>query len=157
MPFSNELKARITDRVNNSETKQSALIPILHEVQDELGHISNESMEEIAITLNLSPACVQNVVTFYTMYFSEPKGKHVIWLCRTLSCALRGAEHVEHYIGDKLNIKTGQTTPDGKITFMEAECLAACGTAPVMLVDDDLHENLTKNKVDSILESLKRD
>jgi NADH-quinone oxidoreductase subunit E len=114
-------------------------------------------MEEIAITLNLSPACVQNVVTFYTMYFSEPKGKHVIWLCRTLSCALRGAEHVEHYIGDKLNIKTGQTTPDGKITFMEAECLAACGTAPVMLVDDDLHENLTKNKVDSILESLKRD
>ena len=157
MPFSNELKARITDRVNNSETKQSALIPILHEVQDELGHISNESMEEIAATLNLSPACVQNVVTFYTMYFSEPKGKHVIWLCRTLSCALRGAEHVEHYIGDKLNIKTGQTTPDGKITFMEAECLAACGTAPVMLVDDDLHENLTKNKVDSILESLKRD
>jgi len=157
MPFSNELKARITDRVNNSETKQSALIPILHEVQDELGHISNESMEEIAIILNLSPACVQNVVTFYTMYFSEPKGKHVIWLCRTLSCALRGAEHVEHYIGDKLNIKTGQTTPDGKITFMEAECLAACGTAPVMLVDDDLHENLTKNKVDSILESLKRD
>lgn len=156
MPFSNELKARITDRVNNSETKQSALIPILHEVQDELGHISNESMEEIAITLNLSPACVQNVVTFYTMYFSEPKGKHVIWLCRTLSCALRGAEHVEHYIGDKLNIKTGQTTPDGKITFMEAECLAACGTAPVMLVDDHLHENLTKNKVDSILESLKR-
>ena len=157
MPFSNELKARITNKVNNSETKQSALIPILHEVQDELGHISNESMEEIAITLNLSPACVQNVVTFYTMYFSEPKGKHVIWLCRTLSCALRGAEHVEHYIGDKLNIKTGQTTPDGKITFMEAECLAACGTAPVMLVDDDLHENLTKNKVDSILESLKRD
>lgn len=157
MPFSEELKARITDRVNNSETKQSALIPILHEVQDELGHISNESMEEIAITLNISPACVQNVVTFYTMYFSEPKGKHVIWLCRTLSCALRGAEHVEHYIGDKLNIKTGQTTPDGKITFMEAECLAACGTAPVMLVDDDLHENLTKNKVDSILESLKRD
>lgn len=156
MPFSNELKARITDRVNNSETKQSALIPILHEVQDELGHISNESMEEIAIILNLSPACVQNVVTFYTMYFNEPKGKHVIWLCRTLSCALRGAEHVEHYIGDKLNIKTGQTTPDGKITFMEAECLAACGTAPVMLVDDHLHENLTKNKVDSILESLKR-
>lgn len=156
MPFSNELKARVTDRVNNSETKQSALIPILHEVQDELGHISNESMEEIAIILNLSPACVQNVVTFYTMYFNEPKGKHVIWLCRTLSCALRGAEHVEHYIGDKLNIKTGQTTPDGKITFMEAECLAACGTAPVMLVDDHLHENLTKNKVDSILESLKR-
>ena len=157
MPFSSELKTRINQKLEDSETRQSALIPILHEVQDELGHISNESMEEIAAILNLSPACVQNVVTFYTMYFSEPKGKHVIWLCRTLSCALRGAEHVEHYIGDKLKIKTGQTTPDGKITFMEAECLAACGTAPVMLVDDELHENLTKNKVDSILESLKSD
>ena len=157
MPFSNELKAKINEKLDNSETKQSALIPILHEVQDELGHISNESMEEVATILNLSPACVQNVVTFYTMYFNEPKGKHVIWLCRTLSCALRGAEYVEHYIGDKLNIKTGQTTPDGKITFMEAECLAACGTAPVMLVDEQLHENLTKNKVNSILESLKRD
>ena len=157
MPFSNELKVKINEKLGNSETRQSALIPILHEVQDELGHISNESMEEVAVILNLSPACVQNVVTFYTMYFNEPKGKHVIWLCRTLSCALRGAEHVEHYIGDKLNIKTGETTPDGKITFMEAECLAACGTAPVMLVDEQLHENLTKNKVDSILESLKRD
>jgi NADH-quinone oxidoreductase subunit E len=157
MPFSSELKAKITENINSAENNQSALIPVLHTVQDELGHISNESMKEVAVILNLSPACVQNVVTFYTMYFSEPKGRHVIWLCRTLSCALRGAEHVEHYIGDKLNIKTGQTTPDGKITFMEAECLAACGTAPVMLVDEKLHENLTKNKVDSILDSLKRD
>lgn len=157
MPFTAELKAKITENINGAENKQSALIPVLHTVQDELGHISNESMEEVSAILDISPACVQNVVTFYTMYFGEPKGKHVIWLCRTLSCALRGAEQVEHYIGDKLNIKTGQTTADGKITFMEAECLAACGTAPVMLVDEQLHENLTKSKVDSILQSLKSD
>ncbi|HSG31065.1 MAG TPA: NADH-quinone oxidoreductase subunit NuoE [Thermodesulfobacteriota bacterium] len=156
MPFSTELKAKITDNVNSAENKQSALIPVLHTVQDELGHISNESMEEIAAILELSPSCVQNVVTFYTMYFNEPKGKHVIWLCRTLSCALRGAEQVEHYIGDKLCVKTGETTADGKITFMEAECLAACGTAPVMLVDEQLHENLTKSKVDSIIEDLQK-
>lgn len=156
MPFSTELKAKITDNVNSAENKQSALIPVLHTVHDELGHISNESMEEIAAILELSPSCVQNVVTFYTMYFNEPKGKHVIWLCRTLSCALRGAEQVEHYIGDKLCVKTGETTADGKITFMEAECLAACGTAPVMLVDEQLHENLTKSKVDSIIEDLQK-
>ncbi|NIS08977.1 MAG: NADH-quinone oxidoreductase subunit NuoE [Candidatus Dadabacteria bacterium] len=156
MPFSTELKAKITDNINSAENKQSALIPVLHTVQDELGHITNESMEEIAAILELSPSCVQNVVTFYTMYFNEPKGKHVIWLCRTLSCALRGAEQAEHYIGDKLGVKTGQTTADGKITFMEAECLAACGTAPVMLVDEQLHENLTKSKVDSIIEDLQK-
>lgn len=156
MPFSNELKAKISDLVSKSETKQSAMLPVLHTVQDDLGHISNESMEEVASILGLAPSCVQNVVTFYTMYFNEPKGKHVIWLCRTLSCALRGAEHVEHYIGDKLNVKTGETTADGKITFMETECLASCGTAPAMLVDDELHENLTKSKVDSILEDLRK-
>ncbi|NIP38013.1 MAG: NADH-quinone oxidoreductase subunit NuoE [Candidatus Dadabacteria bacterium] len=156
MPFSSELKAKITEKINSLETKQSALIPVLHTVQYELGHISNESMEEVAAILELSPSCVQNVVTFYTMYFNEPKGKHVIWLCRTLSCALKGAEHVEHYIGDKLNVKTGETTADGKITFMEAECLAACGAAPVMLVDEQLHENLTKSKVDSIIEDLQK-
>jgi len=156
MLFSNELKAKISDLVSKSETKQSAMLPVLHTVQDELGHISNESMEEVASILGLAPSCVQNVVTFYTMYFNEPKGKHVIWLCRTLSCALRGAEHVEHYIGEKLNIKTGETTADGKITFMETECLASCGTAPAMLVDDELHENLTKSKVDSILEDLQK-
>lgn len=157
MPFSQELKNKIDVAVKGSENKQSAVIPVLHLVQDEMGHISNESMQEVADILEIAPSCVQNVVTFYTMFFREQKGKHVIWLCRTLSCALRGAEHAEHYISEKLGVKTGETTSDGKITFMEAECLASCGTAPVMLVDEELHENLTKNKVDEIIESLKKD
>lgn len=157
MPFSQELKNKIDEAVKGSEIKQSAVIPVLHLVQDELGHISNESMQEVADILELAPSCVQNVVTFYTMFFREQKGKHVIWLCSTLSCALRGAEHAEHYISEKLGVKTGETTSDGKITFMEAECLASCGTAPVMLVDEELHENLTKNKVDEIIDSLKKD
>ena len=157
MPFTQELKTKIDETLNASENKQSAVIPVLRLVQEELGHISNESMLEVANILEIAPSCVQNVVTFYTMFFKENKGKHVIWLCRTLSCALRGAEHAEHYIADKLGVKTGETTSDGKITFMEAECLASCGTAPVMLVDDELHENLTKSKVDEILEKLKQD
>jgi NADH-quinone oxidoreductase subunit E len=157
MAFPQELRNKINETVIRSENKQSSIIPVLHLVQEELGYISNDSMQEVAEILEIAPASVQNVVTFYTMFFNEKVGKHVIWLCRTLSCALRGAEQVEHYISGKLDIKTGETTKDGKITFMEAECLASCGTAPVMLADSELHENLTKNKVDSILDNLKQD
>jgi len=148
---------RLNTIISTSETKQSSLIPLLREIQNEFGHLSNESMEEAAKMLEISPSSVQNVATFYTMFFTEPVGKHVVWVCRTLSCALRGAEHVEHYMCDKLGIKTGETTPDGKITLMEAECLASCGTAPVMLVDDTLEENLTKESVDKVIEELNKD
>lgn len=157
MLFSEPLIERLNTIISTSETKQSSLIPLLREIQNEFGHLSNESMEEAAKMLGISPSSVQNVATFYTMFFTEPVGKHVVWVCRTLSCALRGAEHVEHYMCDKLGIKTGETTPDGKITLMEAECLASCGTAPVMLVDDTLEENLTKESVDKVIEELNKD
>jgi len=157
MPFPEPLIERLNTIISTSETKQSSLIPLLREIQNEFGHLSNESMEEAAKMLEISPSSVQNVATFYTMFFTEPVGKHVVWVCRTLSCALRGAEHVEHYMCDKLGIKTGETTPDGKITLMEAECLASCGTAPVMLVDDTLEENLTKESVDKVIEELNKD
>ncbi|MCI0481617.1 MAG: NADH-quinone oxidoreductase subunit NuoE [Candidatus Dadabacteria bacterium] len=156
MPFPEPLRERINLIVSGSETKQSALIPVLREIQNEFGHLSNESMEEAAGILGIPPSSVQNVATFYTMFFRKPVGEHVIWLCRTLSCALRGAEHVEHYMCERLGVKTGGTTPDGKITLMEAECLASCGTAPVMLVDDRLEENLTKEKVDRLIEELRK-
>jgi NADH-quinone oxidoreductase subunit E len=156
MPFPETLRERINTIVSGSETRQSALIPVLREIQNEFGHLSNESMEEAAGILGLPPSSVQNVATFYTMFFRKPVGEHVIWLCRTLSCALRGAEHVEHHMCDRLGVRTGETTPDGKITLMEAECLASCGTAPVMLIDDKLEENLTKEKVDRLIEELRR-
>jgi NADH-quinone oxidoreductase subunit E len=157
MPLSDKLKEKINEIVSKSETRQSALIPILHEVQSEHGWVSNESMKEVAALLGIPPASVQNVATFYTMFFTKPVGKHVLWLCRTLSCALRGAEQVEHYLSEKLQIRTGETTTDGNFTLLEAECLASCGTAPVMLIDDELHENLTKKKIDEIVEKLRRD
>jgi NADH-quinone oxidoreductase subunit E len=156
MPFPEPLRERINLIVSGSETKQSALIPVLREIQNEFGHLSDESMEEAAGILGIPPSSVQNVATFYTMFFRKPVGEHVIWLCRTLSCALRGAEHVEHYMCERLGVRTGGTTPDGKITLMEAECLASCGTAPVMLVDDRLEENLTKDKVDRLIEELRK-
>ena len=156
MPFPEPLRERINLIVSGSETKQSALIPVLREIQNEFGHLSDESMEEAAGILGIPPSSVQNVATFYTMFFRKPVGEHVIWLCRTLSCALRGAEHVEHHMCERLGVRTGGTTPDGKITLMEAECLASCGTAPVMLVDDRLEENLTKEKVDRLIEELRK-
>ena len=157
MSFSDDLVERINQIIDKHETKQSSLIPVLREVQDYYGWLSIESMEEVSKILELPPSNIQNVATFYTMFFTKPKGRHVIWLCRTLSCALRGAEHIEHYLCNKMNIKAGETSKDGKITLMEAECLASCGTAPVMLIDDTLYENLTREKVDSVIENLTKD
>ncbi|MGH7885977.1 MAG: NADH-quinone oxidoreductase subunit NuoE [Thermodesulfobacteriota bacterium] len=157
MPFPSELTSRISRIISEHETNLSALLPVLREVQNELGWLSNDSMNEVAYILGIPSSSVLSVATFYTMYFTEPVGRHIIWQCRTLSCALRGAEHVEHYLCEKLGVKIGETTSDGKITVMETECLASCGTAPAMLVDDTLHENLTKIKIDRILEELKKD
>ena len=157
MPMPPAMREKIYSIITKYETKQSALIEVLREIQNEAGYLSEESMEEAAEILGLTPASVQSVATFYTMFFRNPPGEHVIWLCRTLSCALRGAEHVEHYMCDKLGVRTGGTTADGKITLMEAECLASCGTAPVMLVDNDLVENLTKANIDKLIEELRED
>ncbi len=157
MSFPIDLIEKINRLVETHETKRSSLIPVLREVQNHHGWLSKESMEEVSKMLDIPPSQIQNVATFYTMFFTKPKGEHVIWVCRTLSCALRGAEHVEHYLCDKLKIKTGETSKDGKITLMEAECLASCGTAPVMLADDILYENLTPEKVDSVVENLIKD
>ncbi len=155
MPFSEKLKGRISEILSKSQTNRAALIPVLHEVQSEYGWLSAESMNETANILGIPSSNVQNVATFYTMFFTKPVGKHVIWQCRTLSCALRGAGQVEHYLSEKLGIKVGETTPDRRITLLEAECLASCGTAPVMLVDNELHENLTKAKIDQIIDRIK--
>lgn len=157
MPMSPSLRDKIDRVVKKYETKQSALIEVLREIQNEQGYLSEQSMEEVAEILGLTPAKVQSVASFYTMFFRKQPGKHVIWLCRTLACALKGAEQAEHYLCDKLGVHTGDTTADGSITLMEAECLASCGTAPVMLVDDDLIEDLTKEKIDKLIEELRKD
>ena len=99
-------------------------------------------------------AHVQGVVTFYTLYNQKPVGKHQVWVCKTLPCALRGGLDVLHHCEKRLGIHAGETTPDGKITLRTAECLASCGTAPMMQVDKEYHENLTKEAVDAILTKL---
>jgi NADH-quinone oxidoreductase E subunit len=102
-----------------------------------------------------APARVNGVVSFYTMYNMKPIGRHHIQVCRTLSCALRGAEEVTAFLKQKLGIECGQTTADGRFTLTEVECLASCGSAPMMQVNDDYYEDLSEEKIEQILDGMK--
>lgn len=133
---------------------RSALLPLLHLIQREKGWVASESMEWVAKRLELSCAHVEGVVTFYSMYFTKPMGRQVIQLCRTLSCDIRGAQGIRKMIQDQLGIAPGETTGDGKFSLIEVECIGACGTAPAMMIGDELHENLTPERVGSILDKV---
>ena len=134
--------------------RQAATIPVLHLCQEQNGWVSDEIIEWVAERLGLSSAHVKGVATFYTLFNKEPVGKHQLWVCQTLSCALNGADAIIHHCEKRLGIHVGQTTPDGKVTLRTAECLASCGTAPMVQVDREYHENLTLREVDTILDRL---
>ena len=137
--------------------KMAACIPVLHLCQDSnLGWVSDEVIEFVAQKLELPTAHVKGVVTFYTLFNQEPPGKHQVWVCRTLSCAMRGSDALLAHCEKRLGCHVGQTSKDGKVTLRTAECLASCGTAPMMQVDKTYHENLTVEKVDKILDGLLR-
>jgi NADH-quinone oxidoreductase subunit E len=136
--------------------KMAACLPVLHLAQQHNGGwISSEVTEWVAGTLDLSTAHVFGVATFYSLYFTEPTGEHQVWVCRTLSCALRGADGILAHCEKRLGIHAGETTANGKVTLRTAECLASCGTAPMMQVDRDYHENLTLADVDVLLDRLR--
>jgi NADH-quinone oxidoreductase subunit E len=135
--------------------KEAAMLPVLYLAQREFGHIGPEAIDYVAKLMGQTPARVYGVVSFYTMFHMQPIGRHHIQVCRTLPCALRGAEAVTALIQRKLGIDPGQTTPDGRFTLTEVECLASCGTAPMMQINDDFYENLTEGMISEILDSLK--
>jgi len=112
-------------------------------------------MEYVAGLVGVTPAYVQGVVTFYTMFRQQPVGRYLIQVCTNLPCSLMGAEHVVEYLSGKLKIKEGETTPDKKFTLIRVECLGACGGAPMMQINDTFYENLTREKIDLILAELK--
>jgi NADH-quinone oxidoreductase subunit E len=144
--------ARILSRYPN---KMAACIPALHLCQDaNEGWVSPEVIAYVAGKLDLSTAHVKGVVTFYSLFNETPPGKHQVWVCRTLSCALRGSGKILEHCEKRLGIHVGETTKDGKVTLRTAECLASCGTAPMMQVDKTYHENLTPEAVDRILDGL---
>ena len=156
--FSAETEALMQSIIKRyPEGKQkSALLPLLHIAQAESdGWLSVPVMDRVAGILNIKPIEVYEVASFYTMFHLEPVGKCLIEVCRTSSCWLRGAYDIVQHIENKLGIKDGETTPDGKFSLRTVECLGSCGTAPMLQIGEDYHENLTLDKVDRILEDNK--
>ncbi|MBK8847626.1 MAG: NADH-quinone oxidoreductase subunit NuoE [Bacteroidetes bacterium] len=134
--------------------QKSAIIPVLHIAQAECdGWLSPETMDYVAGLLKIQPIEVYEVASFYSMFNLKPVGKCLIEVCRTGPCWLMGAEDIVRYIEKKLNIKEGETTPDGMFTLKTVECLASCGTAPMMQIGEDYHENLDLEKVDKVLDN----
>lgn len=134
---------------------KSALLPILHIAQEELGgHLSVDVMDYVAGLLNIQPIEVYEVATFYTQYYLDKVGKYVIEVCQTGPCAMCGGEEIADYLERKLNIKTGETTKDGLFTLRKVECLGACGYAPVMQINTEFYEFLTKEKIDQTITDL---
>ena len=156
MPFepTPERAREIDDLVSRYPSLQPALIPVLHVCQEQAGWIGDDVVAWVSRRLDLSPAHVKGVVTFYTLFNQAPVGRHQVWVCRTLPCALRGAEGILAHCEKRLGVHAGETTKDGAVTLRTAECLASCGTAPMMQVDKAYHENLTAERVDEILTGL---
>jgi NADH-quinone oxidoreductase subunit E len=137
------------------ERKSSAVMAALRIAQEEHGWLSVPLMDYIAELLGMRPIQVYEVATFYSMYDLKPVGKHKISICTNISCMLCGSDTIVKHLEKRLGIKLGETTPDGKVTLKEVECLAACCGAPMFQIDKTYYENLTPEKVDRILESLK--
>ena len=136
---------------------KSALLPVLHLAQDEFGGwLSPETMDYVATLLKLEPIEVYEVATFYSMYNLKPVGRYVFEVCQTGPCMLKGCDDIIDYIKKKLSIGVGETTPDGLFTLKTAECLGACGYAPMMLLGKHFREHLTPEKVDQIIEECRQ-
>lgn len=153
--FTDKTKKKIQEIISHYPRKEAALLPILHLAQQEFGFISAEAERLVAEILGVKPINVREAVTFYTMLHDQPVGKYNIQVCSNLSCSLLGAEKLINYLKEKLRIEPGQTTQDGKFTLSTVECLGACEEAPCMQINFDYYGNLTKKKIDTILESLK--
>lgn len=142
---------RLVNRYPQGKTK-SALLPVLHLAQESFGNwLSTETLDYVAQLLQLKPIEVYEVATFYSMYNLKPVGKNLLEVCQTGPCMVSGADDIIDYIGEKLNIKPGQTTQDGLFTLKTVECLGACGYAPMLQLGKHYREHLTKEKVDALI------
>jgi NADH-quinone oxidoreductase subunit E len=146
----------IDEAVSHYPVKRSATLPLLHLIQEDVGYISSEAIEWIAAKLELEPINVYEVVTFYPMFRQKPIGRRHIRVCRTLSCALMGGYKTCATFEQEFNTHRGEVSPDGEVTIEFVECLASCGTAPVVLIDDDLHENVDPAKAKALSAEIKK-
>lgn len=155
MTLSEKYKDEIAELLSRYPVKRSALIPLLYLAQRDQGYVTEPAMKEIARLLGLTPPQVYETATFYTMLSLKKVGRFHIQVCKSLMCALVGSDTVIGWMKSKLGIAPGDTTPDGLFTLSAVECLAACGTAPMMQINDEYYERLTEEKVDRILADLK--
>ena len=137
------------------DQRKSAILYALYLVQQQQGYITGAGMRHVAEQIRCTPAEVEDVVSYYTMFYTRPVGTYVLNVCRTLSCALLGAERVTEALSATLGIAPGQTTPDGMFTLIEVECLGACDRAPVVMVNDDWHERLAPEQVAPFVEDIR--
>ncbi len=153
-PFIFDDKDRVSNILSQYPDKQSALLPLLHLAQSQEGYISSAVIDTVAEIVGCHPALVMDCVSFYTMLYSKPCGRHIIQVCQTLSCSLNGADALVDQVTAKCGIKPGETTDDNRFTLMKVECLGSCGTAPVVQINKEYHERLSQQEFDELLESL---
>ena len=153
--FPPEARQRIERILARYPTKQAALLPVLWVAQETWGWISREAAEEVARILDLSPAHVSGVLTFYTMYNLRPVGRNLLQFCTSISCHIAGAGRLLDHCRNRLGIDLGQTTADGGFTMVEVECIAGCDRAPSMMVNDTYHEPMDAARLDALLDGLK--
>jgi len=146
---------RIKEKVKLYPRRKSAILPALTIAYRQVGHLNEDIYREISAIIKVPYIEIAEAATFYTLFPKKPVGKYLIQVCHNISCALLGADSLITYLEEKLGIKKGETTPDGLFTLVSVECLGSCATAPMMQVNQDYYENLTREKVDKIIEELK--
>ena len=154
MALSTETRQEIDAALRRYPERRTAVLDALRAAQRERGHLSAETIREVAEIMDLDPNALYSLVTFYDLFYDQPVGQNVIMVCRSISCYLRGADDLIQYLSEKLGVPVGGTTPDGKFTLRTMECLASCGTGPAMIVNERYYESLTREKLDRILSEL---
>ena len=152
MKFSAQFETRFAEMLTHYPTKRSVLVPTLLYAQDEVGFLSDEVIAELASRLELTELDVRNVISYYSMLTTKPRGKYNVQVCTNIACLLRGGEELLEHCEKKLGIRHKGTTADGLFSLEEVECIGACSWAPAVQVNYDFHENLTPEKMDGVLE-----
>lgn len=150
-----ETLKRIDEVITHYPVKRSATLPLLHLIQEDIGHLPPETVEWVAAKLEIQPINVYEVITFYPMFRQQPIGRRHIKVCRTLSCALSGGYKTCDTFKQEFNTGLNQVSPDGEVTIEFVECLASCGTAPVVMIDEQLHENVDCAKAKELAARIK--
>ncbi|MBI1739330.1 MAG: NAD(P)H-dependent oxidoreductase subunit E [Acidobacteriales bacterium] len=156
MKFSEEFESRFTEMLTHYPTKRSVLVPTLLYAQDEIGSLTGEIIAELAQRLDLTELEVRNVISYYSMLTTKPRGKYNVQVCTNIACMLRGGEELLDHCKKKLGIGHKGTTQDGLFALEEVECIGACSWAPAIQVNYDFHENLTIEKMDKVLDEYRK-